>query len=98
MSTGSSTAGLPHHLNCSVTVIPGLASDPSLRWEGPGIGQTGVEVSHGESTSGRLSLSFSSLLTGQGGVYTCIATLSVPGATIAGNNTIIIIVKGMTVP
>ena len=96
MSTGSSTAGLPHHLNCSVSVIPGLASDPSLRWEGPGVGQPGVEVS-GESTSGHLSLSFSSLLTGHGGVYTCIATLSVPGATIAGNNATIIIVKSMTV-
>ena len=97
MSTGSSTAGLPHHLTCSVTVISGNTSDPSLRWEGPGIGQSGVEVS-GESTSGHLSLSFSSLLTGHGGAYTCIATLSVPGATIAGNNTTIIIVQSMTVP
>ena len=96
MSTGSSTAGLPHHLNCSVIVIPGLTSAPSLQWEGPGVGQPGVEVS-GESTSSHLSLSFSSLFTAHGGVYTCIATLSVPGATIAGNNTTIIIVQSMTV-
>jgi hypothetical protein len=52
----------------------------------------------GEGTSGALSLSFSSLFTGHGGVYTCIATLSVPGAPgVAGRNTIIVIVQSMTV-
>ena len=95
MSSGSSTAGLPHNLTCSATVIPGLSSAPSLRWEGPGVGQPGVEVS-GEGTSGPLSLSFSSLHTAHGGVYTCTATLLVPRTTtVRGTNTTILVVQSM---
>ena len=94
VSSGSSTAGLPHNLTCSATVIAGLSSAPSVRWEGPEVGQPGVEVS-GESMSGPLSLSFSSLLTNQGGVYTCTAMLSVPRATVQGTNTTILVVQSM---
>ena len=94
MSSGPSTAGLPHNLICSATVIAGLSSAPSLRWVGPGVGQPGVEVS-GEGTSGPLSLSFSSLLTAQGGVYTCTAMLSVPRTTVRGTNTTILVVQSM---
>ena len=96
MSSGPSTAGLPHNLICSATVIPGLTSAPSLRWEGPGVSQPGVEVSS-ESTSGPLSLSFSSLLTAQGGVYTYAATLSIPeaGVNVPGANTITVVVQSM---
>jgi hypothetical protein len=94
MSSGSYTAGLPHNLTCSATVVHGLASAPSLQWEGPGVGQPGVEVS-GESMFGPLTLSFSSLFTAHGGVYTCTATLSVPSATIRGTNTTIVAVQSM---
>ena len=96
VSSDSSTAGLPHNLTCSATVIPGLASVPSLQWEGSGVGQPGVKVS-GESTSGPLSLSFSPLLTAQGGVYTCIAMISIPEArvNVPGANTTTVVVQSM---
>ena len=95
VSSGPSTAGLPHNLTCSVTVVPGLTSAPSLRWSEPGVGQAGVEVT-GESTSGPLTLSFSSLLTAQGGVYTCTAILSVPRtAVVSGTNTTTVVVQSM---
>ena len=58
--------------------------------------QTGVEVS-GESTSGPLSLSFTSLLTTYGGVYTCTARLSIPnaGVDVSGVNLTTVIVQSM---
>lgn len=51
----------------------------------------------GEVLSGPLSLSFSSLLTGYGGVYTCTARLSIPeaGVDISGTNTTIVVVQSM---
>ena len=95
-STGPSTGGLAHNLICLATVVPGLVSNHTLTWEGPGINQPGVELI-GEVLSGPLSLSFSSLLTGYGGVYTCTARFSIPeaGVDISGTNTTVVVVQSM---
>ena len=96
ISAGPLTGGLAHNLTCSSTVIPGLISGPILVLEGPGVNQPGVELT-GEMIYGPLSLYFSSLLTGYGGVYTCTARLSIPeaGVDISETNTTTVVVQSM---
>ena len=96
MSSGPSTAGLPHSLTCSVIVVPGLVAGPTLTWEGRGVGQDGVELS-GEASSSPLSLSFTQLLTSHGGVYTCTASLTISEARvdISGSNMTTVAVQSM---
>ena len=71
-------------LTCTVTAISGMNLAPSVEWVGPG---GGVVVSGGNITVGEvetqgtistLTLSFSPVLTSNGGRYVCRAAIPVP--------------------
>ncbi|KAL5486722.1 hypothetical protein EMCRGX_G019239 [Ephydatia muelleri] len=81
-SYGSSIAGSVYSLVCMVKVVDGLVVNPDVAWMKDGgalVNGTNTTltrtVSGGNST---LNLTFSPLLTSQGGQYTCVATISVP--------------------
>ena len=73
-------------LTCSQTVLEGISGSPTLTWT-----RGGVQQSTGSS------LTFSSLLTSHGGVYTCTARLTIPeaGVDVSGLNTTNVSVQSM---
>ena len=81
--SGSSTAGSPYNLTCTVMVVNGLVVVPQVMWLKNGVnGDIGQSVS---STSGvvstnttTLTLQFNPLYTSHGGQYSCIANVSLP--------------------
>ena len=81
--SGSSTAGSPYNLTCTVMVVNGLVVVPQVMWLKNGVnGDIGQSVS---STSGvvstnttTLTLQFNPLYTSHGGEYSCIANVSLP--------------------
>ncbi|KAL5486487.1 hypothetical protein EMCRGX_G018974 [Ephydatia muelleri] len=81
--SGSSTAGSPYNLTCTVMVVNGLVVVPQMMWF-----KNGVNVAVGNSTSfasgvvsantTTLTLQFNPLYTSNGGQYSCIANISLP--------------------
>ena len=78
--SGSSTAGSPYNLTCTVMVVNGLVVVPQVMWF-----KNGVNVAVGNSISFALSankttltLQFNPLRTSDGGQYSCIANVSLP--------------------
>ena len=97
-SAGPSTGGLTHSLICSSTVIPDLSFGHTLSWQGPGVNKAGVKLTFTRGvSSGLLSLSFSSLLTSYGGVYTCTSRLYIrrTGVDVSGTNMTTVVVQSM---
>ena len=81
--SGSSTAGSPYTLTCTVMVVNGLVVVPQVMWlkngarvvVGNGISVTPGVVSANTTT---LTLQFNPLHTSDGGQYSCIANVSLP--------------------
>ena len=81
--SGSSTAGSPYTLTCTVMVVNGLVVVPQVMWlkngasvvVGNGISVTPGVVSANTTT---LTLQFNPLNTSDGGQYSCIANVSLP--------------------
>ena len=81
--SGSSTAGSPYNLTCTVMVVNGLLVVPQVMWfkngagvvEGSGVTPTSRVVSTNTTT---LTLQFNTIYTSNGGQYTCIANVSLP--------------------
>ncbi len=77
-------SGQPYTLSCTATeVISGLTNTPTLEW----VDEQGMTVSGGDvmvqnttmtDTSATQTLTFSSISTSRGGMYTCRATLLSP--------------------
>ena len=86
--SGSSTAGSPYTLTCTVMVVNGLVVVPQVMWLTNVIGGNGAGVAGGNGilvTSGmasanttNLTLQFNPLHTSNGGQYSCIANVSIP--------------------
>ena len=94
-STSSAAAGMTFNLTCSAVAQPGnLIGRPSLMWEGPGVGQEGVQLINEGDT---LILSFSSLRTSHSGVYRCVARLFISEAAVdvSGSSTTTVTVQSM---
>ena len=89
LSSSIAVAGQPLTRTCSASVQDGISGTPTLIWT-----RNGMELP-GEGSSG--SLSFSPLHTSHGGVYTCIARLTIPeaGVDVSGTDTIAIVVQSM---
>ena len=87
--SGSSTAGSPYTLTCTVMVVNGLVVVPQVMWlkngssvvVGNGISVTPGVVSANTTT---LTLQFNPLHTSDGGQYFCIANVSLPVISITG--------------
>ena len=97
--SGSSTAGSPYTLTCTVMVVNGLVVVPQVMWL-----MNGKSVIGGNGTSGMvtgntttLTLQFNPLYTSDGGQYSCITNVSIPIISITTTNTSVmdIIVQGM---
>ena len=81
--SGSSTAGSPYTLTCTVMVVNGLVVVPQVMWlkngasvvVGNGISVTPGVVSANTTT---LTLQFNLLRTSDGGQYSCFANVSLP--------------------
>ena len=81
--SGSSTAGSPYNLTCTVMVVNGLLVVPQVMWF-----KNGVNVAVGNSISfasgvvsantTTLTLQFNPLYTSNGSQYSCIANVSLP--------------------
>ncbi|KAL5486720.1 hypothetical protein EMCRGX_G019237 [Ephydatia muelleri] len=89
-SYGSTIVGSVYSLVCMVKVVDGLVVNPDVVWMKDGgalVNGTNTTltrtVSGGNST---LNLTFSPLLTSQGGQYTCVATISVPQLSLSVTN------------
>lgn len=66
-------------------MVENLNHTPTVRWTGPGVGQSGVEesvsvVSGHSGAETIITLSFNQLQTSHGGLYACRAVLDVPDA------------------
>eukprot|EP00731_Ephydatia_muelleri_P018727 Em0011g767a len=101
-SYGSSIAGSVYSLVCMVKVVDGLVVNPDVAWMKDGgalVNGTNTTltrtVSGGNST---LNLTFSPLLTSQGGQYTCVATISVPQLSLNITNSSAVTVSVQTLP
>ena len=96
-SSSSASAGMSFNLTCSAVAMPdNLIGRPTLRWEGPGVGQEGVEeISEGDA----LILSLSALRTSHSGVYTCTARLMISEAQVdvSGSSMTVLTVQSMSV-
>ena len=97
--SGSAIANEAYSLICSVTEgITGLTGTPSVQWIGPDdntvVPTTG---SMSNQTSSYVVLSFQSLTTSSGGLYTCLATLPSPAVTgdITANTSQPVVVESM---
>ena len=89
---GPSTAGMEHTLICIVTSAENLFSSPDVVWtysngtiidSGDGI-TVGQAVTEGSGTTSILS--YNLLRTSHGGMYTCMADISIPEASVAVTN------------
>ena len=80
-------AGQSLTLTCSATVQEGISGSPILIWT-----KGGIQQSTGST------LTFDPLLTSHGGVYTCIARLTIPkaGVDVSGLNATIVRVQSMS--
>ena len=93
--SGSSTAGSPYNLTCTVMVVNGLVVVPQVMWLKNGVnGDIGQSVS---SSSGvvstnttTLTLQFNPLYTSHGGQYSCIANVSLPIISIQNFNSTLV--------
>eukprot|EP00731_Ephydatia_muelleri_P018729 Em0011g769a len=101
-SYGSTIVGSVYSLVCMVKVVDGLVVNPDVVWMKDGgalVNGTNTTltrtVSGGNST---LNLTFSPLLTSQGGQYTCVATISVPQLSLSVTNSSAVTVSVQTLP
>ncbi|KAL5486424.1 hypothetical protein EMCRGX_G018896 [Ephydatia muelleri] len=76
-SSGSSTAGSPYNLTCTVMVVNGLVVVPQVMWFKNGTSVTGGNGMISANTT-TLTLQFNPLRTSDGGQYSCIANVSLP--------------------
>ena len=78
--SGSSTAGSPYTLTCTVMVVNGLVVVPQVMWLKNGTGVVGGNVTSGmvSANTTTLTLQFNPLHTSNGGQYSCIANVSIP--------------------
>ena len=81
--SGSSTAGSPYTLTCTVMVVNGLVVVPQVMWLKNGtsvVGGNGISVTTGmvSANTTTLTLQFNPLRTSNGGKYSCIANVSIP--------------------
>ena len=86
--SGSSTAGSPYTLTCTVMVVNGLVVVPQVMWLKNGSSAGGNNISLAQlmvfgNTSNR-DLLFKPLHTSDGGQYSCIANVSLPVISITG--------------
>ena len=97
--SGSSTAGSPYTLICTVMVVNGLVVFPQVMWLKNGTSVVGGSVTFGMVTANTttLTLQFNPLYTSDGGQYSCITNISIPVISITTTNTSVmnIIVQGM---
>ena len=98
----SSTAGMDYKLTCSVTSDTNLFSPPTLVWMySNGIGESIVDSGNGTTvgqpvTGGAvttLNLMFEPLRTSDGGMYTCMASITIPIAAVNITNSGVISVN-----
>eukprot|EP00731_Ephydatia_muelleri_P019021 Em0011g1061a len=85
--SGSSTAGSPYNLTCTVMVVNGLVVVPQVMWFRNGtsvIGGNGILLTPGmlSANTTTLSLQFNPLHTSNGGQYSCTADVSLPAISI----------------
>eukprot|EP00731_Ephydatia_muelleri_P025777 Em0017g860a len=85
--SGSSTAGSPYNLTCTVMVVNGLVVVPQVMWFKNGtsvIGSNGISLTPGmlSANTTTLSLQFNPLNTSNGGQYSCTANVSLPAISI----------------
>ena len=81
--SGSSTAGSPYTLTCTVMVVNGLVVVPQVMWlknGGSVVVGNGISVTPGvvSANTTTLTLQFNPLHTSDGGQYSCIANVSLP--------------------
>ena len=78
--SGSSTAGSPYTLTCTVMAVNGLVVVPQVMWLKNGTSVVGGNVTSGIASSNTTNhtLQFISLHTSNGGQYSCIANVSIP--------------------
>ena len=81
--SGSSTAGSPYTLTCTVMVVNGLVVVPQVMWLNNGVcvvGGNGSSVTSGMASANTttLTLQFNPLHTSDGGQYFCVANVSIP--------------------
>ena len=78
--SGSSTAGSPYTLTCTVMVVNGLVVVPQVMWLKNGTSVVGGNVTSGmvSANTTTLTLQFNPLHTSNGGQYSCIANVSIP--------------------
>ena len=86
--SGSSTAGSPYSLTCTVMVVNGLIVVPQVMWLYNGasaVGGNGVSLTSGmvSTNTTTLTLQFNPLNTSNEGQYSCIANVSIPTISIA---------------
>ncbi|KAL5486438.1 hypothetical protein EMCRGX_G018913 [Ephydatia muelleri] len=101
--SGSSTAGSPYNLTCTVMVVNGLVVVPQVMWF-----QNGVNVAVGNSISfasgvvsantTTLTLQFNPLYTSNGGQYSCIANVSLPVISITSLYTTSLYITTVQIP
>ena len=99
--SGSSTAGSPYTLTCTVMVVNGLVVVPQVMWLKNGasvVVRNGISVTPGvvSANTTTLTLQFNPLHTSDGGQYSCIANVSLPVISITRlytNNTYTTIVQ-----
>jgi len=95
----NSVSGLDHTLTCTVTVVNGVQSDlVMISWTGPSSLSSSPRVTISDQTNNGVvytrTVTFSPLLNGDGGQYTC--SVSVDGFDEANNsNSTTIMVNGM---
>ena len=94
---GPSTAGMEHTLTCRVTSAENLFSSPDVVWmysngteESPTVIDSEDAITVGQAvTEGSVTtsiLTFNPLRTSHGGMYTCMANISIPEASVAITN------------
>ena len=76
-ASGDPTAGQTYSLTCSVAVVPHLVVDPSIQWSR----QNGGVVTTSSGTS--LPLSFNPLMTSDGDLYTCQASVDITSISVS---------------
>ena len=87
--SGSSTAGSPYTLTCTVMVVNGLVVVPQVIWLKNGTSVVG-DVTSGMASANTttLTLQFNPLHTSNGGQYSCIANVSIPIISITSYHTL----------
>ena len=94
---GPSTAGMEHTLVCRVISTENLFSSPDVVWmysngteESPNIIDSGDDITVGQAvTEGSVTtsiLTFNPPRTSHGGIYTCMAVINIPDASVAVAN------------